>query len=82
MSEPRLVLRCGCVVPFDKTAVTTDSEGRVLCGSHGPHAIVRTVGMPKPSIRGSATGPLVETADLGVFIGLIAPSAALPAQES
>lgn len=55
---PRLLLRCGCVIQF------RDGDAPI-CAEHGNQVIVRVLGMPKPRIRGVATGPLVRTEDLG-----------------
>lgn len=57
-----LMLRCGCTLAFDETA-----KAGPVCPTHGPQGVVRVVGMPKPRIRGTATGPLVEQVDLGSF---------------
>lgn len=57
-----LILACGCHVRF----VDGDTPS---CPDHGQQRVVRTVRMPKPTIRGAATGPLVQTMDLGAYIG-------------
>lgn len=64
---PSLLLRCGCEIRF------RDGE-TPLCPTHGRQAIARTLRMPAPRIRGSASGPHVQTMDLGVFTGRIAGS--------
>ncbi len=62
---PSLELACGCVVPFH--------EGETArCLTHGTDRVVRTHRMPAPRIRGVASGPHVETVDLGAFTGRIA----------
>lgn len=66
--EPRLILACGCDVPY------RDGETPV-CG-HGPQRVVRTVHMPKPRIRGVATGPCVQTMDLAPSVSRFAGSEA------
>lgn len=64
---PALLLRCGCDVRF--------REGETpICPQHGRQAIVRTLRMPPPRIRGTATGPHVQTQDLGAWTGRIAGS--------
>ncbi len=62
----RLLLRCGCEVPFREGA-------EPLCPVHAERRVVRVLGMPKPRIRGTATGPLVDTVALEPFTGRIAP---------
>jgi hypothetical protein len=57
-----LLLRCGCEIAF------RDGE-TPLCPAHGNQAVVRVLRMPKPRIRGCASGPLVQTVDLGAFTG-------------
>jgi hypothetical protein len=64
----RLLLRCGCDVAFDKT-----NDAAPVCPTHGNQAVVRVIGMPKPKIRGTATGPLVETIDLPAWSAPFAP---------
>lgn len=64
MSE--LLLRCGCTVRFDPKG---DYITAPICGEHGVTAIVRTVGMPAPRIRGIASGPHVQTTDVPVHTG-------------
>ena len=64
-----LLLRCGCVIDFRENA-------EMLCPAHGKQAVARTVGMPKPRIRGLASGPLVETCDLPAWTGRIVGSEA------
>lgn len=59
---PSLLLRCGCVIPFDETRSP-------ICAEHGLQVIVRVLNMPKPRIRGTATGPLVKTEDLPAYVG-------------
>lgn len=59
---PSLELACGCTVPF------RDGE-TPECPAHGVQRVVRTRHMPKPTFRGSATGPQVRTEDLGPFVG-------------
>lgn len=57
-----LILSCGCRVAY--------IDGQTpACGAHGQQRVVRTVGMPKPRIRGCASGPLVQTEDLPAFTG-------------
>ena len=68
---PRLLLACGCVVRF------TDGE-TPLCG-HGPQRVVRTLGMPKPRISGSATGPLVRTQEVAAYTTVLPGVTPLPA---
>lgn len=64
---PALLLRCGCEVRF------RDGE-TPLCPQHGRQAIARTLRMPAPRIRGTASGPHVQTQDLPAFSGRIAGS--------
>lgn len=64
---PGLVLRCGCQVTF------RDGE-TPLCPQHGVQAVARTVRMPAPRFRGSATGPHVTPQDLGAWTGRLAGS--------
>lgn len=64
-SPPGLLLRCGCEVLF------RDNEAPI-CPQHGLQAIARVLRMPPPRIRGVATGPHVQTMDLGAFTGRIA----------
>ena len=71
---PGLLLRCGCVVAY--------VEGETpVCDEHGRRGVARAVNMPKPRIRGMASGPLVRTMDLEPFVGRIAGSAAPAAVE-
>jgi hypothetical protein len=67
MTKPGLILACGCEVPY------VDGE-TPQCGTHGIQRVVRTVRMPKPRIRGVATGPLVRTEDLPAFTGRLVGS--------
>lgn len=64
---PRLLLRCGCEIRF------RDGEAPI-CPAHGLQVIVRVLAMPPPRFRGLASGPHVETVDLGAFTGRIAGS--------
>lgn len=60
--KPGLILRCGCEVPF--------VEGQaVSCETHGQQGVARTVRMPKPRIRGAASGPIVQSMDMAAFSG-------------
>jgi hypothetical protein len=64
---PALLLRCGCEVRF--------RDGELpLCPAHGQQVIVRVLRMPPPRIRGTATGPHVQTADLGAWTGRLVGS--------
>jgi hypothetical protein len=63
----QLRLRCGCVVPFD-------DGGQTICPRHGLQSVSRTIGMRKPTVRGVASGPLVQTMDLPAWTGRIAGS--------
>lgn len=67
VQPPGLVLRCGCQVMFH------DGETPV-CPRHGGQAVARTVRMPAPRFRGYATGPHVESVDLGAWSGRFAGS--------
>ena len=58
MTGPALILHCGCEVEF------RDGE-TPLCPAHGNQRVIRVVRMPKPTIRGVASGPCVQTMDLG-----------------
>ncbi len=63
----RLLLRCGCVVAF--------RDGQTpICPVHGAQRVARALDMPKPRIRGCATGPCVETVDLPAFTGRLVGS--------
>lgn len=64
---PGLVLRCGCEVTF------RDGE-TPLCPRHGVQSVARTVRMPAPRFRGSATGPHVQSMDLGASTARFAGS--------
>jgi hypothetical protein len=55
-------LHCGCVIPFDE-------KRSPICPTHELQVIVRVLNMPKPRIRGTATGPLVQTEDLPAYVG-------------
>lgn len=59
---PALLLRCGCEIRF------SDGDA-VVCPTHGPQIVARTVRMPPPRIRGVATGPHVQTQDLPAWTG-------------
>lgn len=59
---PGLILACGCEVPFVEKETPS-------CATHGAGRVVRTVQMPKPRIRGVASGPIVQTMDLTPFTG-------------
>jgi hypothetical protein len=61
-----LLLRCGCTVPFDVKGSAP------VCAAHGNQPVVRVLGMPKPRIRGMASGPCVQTVDLPPFVGRLA----------
>lgn len=63
--RPAVVLACGCQVPFTERTAPR-------CATHGATRVLRTVGMPAPRIRGTATGPHVETVDLGPWLGRLA----------
>jgi len=63
---PRLLLRCGCDIAFDDKDRSTEAP---ICPTHGNQSVVRVLGMPKPRIRGCASGPLVKTEDLTPFVG-------------
>jgi hypothetical protein len=65
MRTPALLLRCGCEVAFRENAVP-------LCPRHGTQAIARTLRMPAPRIRGTATGPHVTPMDLPAWTGRLA----------
>jgi hypothetical protein len=67
MNAPALLLRCGCEVAFRENETP-------MCPRHGNQAVVRVLRMPKPRIRGTATGPCVSTEDLGAFTGRIVGS--------
>ena len=58
-----LLMRCGCEIAFDGTAKAP------MCPTHGVQPVVRVLGMPKPRIRGTAKGPLVETVALPAYVG-------------
>lgn len=59
---PGLALRCGCEIRF------VDGE-LPLCPRHGLQAVARVLRMPKPRIRGVASGPLVKSEDLPAWTG-------------
>ena len=69
----QLLLRCGCTIAFRENE-------QIVCGVHGPQGVARVIGMPKPRIRGVASGPLVETCDLPAWTGRFAGSE--PVKES
>lgn len=58
-----LLLRCGCVIPYD--------EAEPRCPQHGRVGVARVLNVPPPKIRGVATGPHVRTCDLPAFTGRI-----------
>lgn len=60
----RLLMRCGCEVVF------RDGESP-CCGTHQEVRVVRTIGMPAPRFRGTATGPHVTPEDLAPWTGQI-----------
>jgi hypothetical protein len=62
MLPPELLLRCGCRVAFEDGSWP-------ICPRHGNQPIARVLHMPKPRIRGVATGPLVKTEDLPAHVG-------------
>jgi hypothetical protein len=64
---PALLLRCGCEVAYQENATP-------LCPRHGPQGVARTLRMPPPRIRGVASGPHVETVDIGAWTGRLAGS--------
>lgn len=57
MAVPELLLKCGCRITFE------DDQAPV-CPVHGNQPIARVLNIPKPRIRGVASGPLVKTEDL------------------
>lgn len=57
-----LLLACGCAVRF------IDGQAP-SCPTHGHQSVRRVFGMPKPTFRGVAKGPLVQTQDLAPFVG-------------
>jgi hypothetical protein len=63
----RLLMRCGCEQPF------VDGESP-QCQTHACRIVARVLGMPKPRIRGTAQGPLVQTVDLEPFVGRLVGS--------
>lgn len=65
--KARLLLHCDCEIAFREDA-------EILCPTHGKQRVVRTIGMPKPRIRGTATGPLVKTEDLSAWTGRLVGS--------
>ncbi len=67
MTRPLLELACGCSVPFVENETP-------LCPRHGVQRVTQTRHMPAPRIRGVASGPHVETVDLGAFTGRLAGS--------
>ncbi len=68
----RLLLRCGCEVPFE--------DGKApRCPTHGAQSVARVLGMRKPTFRGHATGPHVTQVDLEPFTGQLVGS---PEKES
>lgn len=54
----RLELKCGDVIDWTEGAT-------VRCPVHGAQPVARVIGAPPPRIRGVASGPHVETCDLG-----------------
>lgn len=62
MSQPSLVLKCGCEVLF------VDGE-MPQCAEHGVQSVSRVVRMPRPRFKGVATGPCVTTTDLPPYVG-------------
>lgn len=73
MTTPGLLLRCGCEVPFDSKA-TFAADYAPICPTHGNQVVQRVLRMPKPRIRGVASGPCVQTEDLPAFVGRIVGS--------
>lgn len=72
---PALWLRCGCEVPFDAT-----SDSAPVCPVHGNQSVRRVLRMPKPRIRGVASGPVVQTVALPPLTAPLTPS--LPREET
>lgn len=68
-----LLLRCGCEIAFQNKASFSDDYAPI-CPRHGNQAVSRVLGMPKPRIRGTASGPCVTTEDLPAFVGRIVGS--------
>jgi hypothetical protein len=62
MPTPELLLACGCRIVFE-------DDKAPICRLHGNQPVRRVVNMPKPTIRGVATGPLVRTEDLPAYSG-------------
>lgn len=66
-SEPSLLLRCGCTIRF--------IDGKApICPEHGNQPVARVLAMPKPTFRGTAKGPLVQTMDLPAHVGRLVGS--------
>jgi hypothetical protein len=59
MALIRVRFRCGHVAQIDP-----DKMPSPVCGHCGERAVAGVVGVPPPSIRGVASGPLVETQKL------------------
>lgn len=73
----QLLLKCGCPVTFRESVTPR-------CPTHGVQPVVRALGMPRPRIRGTASGPCVETQDLAPASGRLvdAPDTLYGSKES